>query len=133
MKRAFLIGTILLMSACVPIQTTEPPLPSPTEPASPPTDISSPPTDSANASADPFVLLPAPACDGRLTPSQMEGPYYTPNTPERNSLLEVGMAGEKLVDGVRERRLYYNPRHDDKMLSTHSRRKDIARYSSVHT
>jgi hypothetical protein len=97
MKRAFLIGTILLMSACVPIQTTEPPLPAPTEPASPPTDISSPPTDSANASADPFVLLPAPACDGRLTPSQMEGPYYTPNTPERNSLLEVGMAGEKLV------------------------------------
>ncbi len=97
MKRAFLIGIILLMSACAPIQTTEPPLPTPTEPASLPPDISSAPTDSTNDSADLFVLLPAPACDGRLTPSQMEGPYYTPNTPERNSLLEEGMAGEKLI------------------------------------
>lgn len=105
MKRAFLIGTILWMSACAPIQATEPaalnatdsPLPSPTEPASSPTDILSTPADSAADSPDVFSLLPPPACDGTLTPPQTEGPYYTPNTPGRNSLLEEGMEGERLL------------------------------------
>jgi hypothetical protein len=32
-----------------------------------------------------------------LTPSQTEGPYYTPNTPERTSLLEAGMDGIRLT------------------------------------
>jgi protocatechuate 3,4-dioxygenase beta subunit len=42
------------------------------------------------------INLPAPTCDG-LTPSQTEGPYYTPDTPERNSLLEDGMPGTRLI------------------------------------
>lgn len=42
------------------------------------------------------ITLPAPACTG-LTQSQTEGPYYTPNTPERNSLLEEGMEGTRLI------------------------------------
>ncbi|NUQ84923.1 MAG: intradiol ring-cleavage dioxygenase [Anaerolineales bacterium] len=93
------------MSACAPLQTTElalpleteaPPL-TPTEPASSPTDLPSAPTDSANDSAGIFALLPPPACDETLTPSQTEGPYYTPDTPERNSLLEEGMPGESLL------------------------------------
>ena len=42
------------------------------------------------------IVLPAPVCIG-LTQPQAEGPYYTPNTPERNSLLEEGMAGTRLV------------------------------------
>lgn len=42
------------------------------------------------------ISLPVPACSG-LTPPQMEGPYYTPDTPERNSLLEEGMPGTRLV------------------------------------
>lgn len=105
MKRAFLIGTILLMSACASIQTTEPAAPvatdapplSPTQPASSPTGIPPAPTVPATDAPDIFAMLPAPACDGSLTPSQTEGPYYTPNTPERNSLLEEGMEGERLL------------------------------------
>jgi protocatechuate 3,4-dioxygenase beta subunit len=42
------------------------------------------------------ISLPAPVCSG-LTQPQTEGPYYTPNTPERNSLLEEGMPGTRLV------------------------------------
>ena len=43
-----------------------------------------------------FITLPAPVCNG-LTPEQTEGPYYTPNTPERNLLFETGMQGERLI------------------------------------
>jgi protocatechuate 3,4-dioxygenase beta subunit len=43
------------------------------------------------------IVLPAPACDGTLTPEQTEGPYYTADTPERNSLFEPGMAGQRLL------------------------------------
>lgn len=42
------------------------------------------------------ITLPAPACAG-LTQSQTEGPYYTPNTQERNSLLEEGLPGTRLI------------------------------------
>jgi len=45
-------------------------------------------------------LAPTPACgddDDDLTVAQTEGPYYTPNTPERASLREPGMAGTPLV------------------------------------
>ena len=46
------------------------------------------------------TLLPAtPQCadDDDLTPAQTEGPYFTPNSPERTSLLEDGMPGERLA------------------------------------
>ena len=42
------------------------------------------------------VLAPTPQCDGGkgdATPRQTEGPFYTPNTPQRASLLETGMKG----------------------------------------
>jgi protocatechuate 3,4-dioxygenase beta subunit len=44
--------------------------------------------------------LPAtPACedDDEPTPSQTAGPFYTPNTPLRTSLLETGLAGTRLL------------------------------------
>jgi len=44
-------------------------------------------------------LLPAtPECrDGdEPTPRQTEGPFFTPNSPERASLVEAGMAGERI-------------------------------------
>lgn len=47
-----------------------------------------------------FQLDPTPACaDGKddRTISQTEGPYYTPRTPERSSLIEPGMPGIPLV------------------------------------
>jgi protocatechuate 3,4-dioxygenase beta subunit len=45
-------------------------------------------------------LPPTPACgddDDDPTPAQTEGPYYTPDTPERASLLEPGMIGTHLL------------------------------------
>lgn len=43
-------------------------------------------------------LPPTPACtDDDVTPQQTEGPFYTPDTPQRTSLLEPGMAGTPLV------------------------------------
>jgi protocatechuate 3,4-dioxygenase beta subunit len=64
--------------------------PAPTQPAP-----AAPPTQSAQAQ----VLPPTPECGDAddLTVAQTEGPYYTPNTPERASLLETGMAGTRLV------------------------------------
>jgi protocatechuate 3,4-dioxygenase beta subunit len=32
-----------------------------------------------------------------VTPPQTEGPYYTPDTPERTSFLETGMAGARML------------------------------------
>src|SRR4051812_39779442 len=44
-------------------------------------------------------LAATPACDdhGDATPEQTEGPYFTPDSPERNSLLESGVRGERMV------------------------------------
>jgi len=46
-------------------------------------------------------LIPTPACgdddDDDPTPRQTEGPYFTPNSPKRTSLLEPGIAGTRLV------------------------------------
>jgi hypothetical protein len=47
------------------------------------------------------ALDPTPACDDGddddPTPAQIEGPYFTPNSPLRASLLESGMGGTVLV------------------------------------
>ena len=47
------------------------------------------------------TLRATPECadDDDATPPQTEGPYYTPDTPERFSLLEPGVAGTKLMLG----------------------------------
>jgi protocatechuate 3,4-dioxygenase beta subunit len=58
------------------------------------------PAQQATTQQAPVAALPAtPACgdDDDPTPAQTEGPYYTPNTPERASLLEPGIGGTKLV------------------------------------
>jgi protocatechuate 3,4-dioxygenase beta subunit len=46
------------------------------------------------------ILQATPACgddDDEPTPAQTEGPYFTPNSPERTSLLEPGMPGRRLT------------------------------------
>lgn len=45
------------------------------------------------------TLEPTPACGAQHDPSPelTEGPYFTPNSPERTSLLEKGMEGVKLT------------------------------------
>ena len=47
------------------------------------------------------TLPPTPACDDGddPTPEQSEGPFFTPDSPERASLLEPGLAGTRLVVG----------------------------------
>ena len=44
-------------------------------------------------------LPPTPACGDAddVTPAQTEGPYFTPNSPERASLIEGGLAGTRFV------------------------------------
>jgi protocatechuate 3,4-dioxygenase beta subunit len=42
------------------------------------------------------IILPQPVCTGP-TQSQTEGPYYKPDTPQRNSFLEEGMQGTRLI------------------------------------
>jgi protocatechuate 3,4-dioxygenase beta subunit len=59
-------------------------------PTSPPT------TQPAAPTLQPTPATPVDA-DDTPTPAQTEGPYYTPNTPERNSLLEPGITGTRLV------------------------------------
>ena len=46
-----------------------------------------------------MTLAPTPQCldDDDVTPPQTEGPYYTPNSPERTTLLEPDLAGTKIV------------------------------------
>jgi protocatechuate 3,4-dioxygenase beta subunit len=41
-------------------------------------------------------LAPTPAC-GDETPPQTEGPYFTPGSPRRRSLLEPGLGGTRLT------------------------------------
>lgn len=42
------------------------------------------------------ALAQTPACDDSPTPRQIEGPYYTPQTPRRSNLID-GLPGEILV------------------------------------
>ena len=50
-----------------------------------------------HARAADLPLTPACGPQASLTPRQTEGPYYTPNTPLRASLVEPGFRGERLV------------------------------------
>lgn len=56
------------------------------------------PLDDSSTTA---FLPPTPACgdddDDDLTLAQTEGPYYTPNTPQRTSFLEPGITGMPLL------------------------------------
>jgi protocatechuate 3,4-dioxygenase beta subunit len=56
------------------------------------------PSDTTTGAAT-GTLAPTPACDDGddPTPAQTEGPYFTPNSPQRASLLEAGMGGQRLV------------------------------------
>jgi protocatechuate 3,4-dioxygenase beta subunit len=60
------------------------------------TEATPEPTSAPPATA---TLEPTPPCDDddEETIAQMEGPYFTPNSPERTSLLEPGITGTKLV------------------------------------
>lgn len=80
--------------------TATPVLPFPAPPNNPgqsgdPTLPTRTPTPAAGATTG-SAALPAPVCAG-LTLDNPEGPYYTPNTPERSILIEAGMPGERFI------------------------------------
>jgi protocatechuate 3,4-dioxygenase beta subunit len=56
------------------------------------------PSDTTTGAAT-GTLAPTPACDDGddPTPAQTEGPYFTPSSPRRASLLEAGLGGQRLV------------------------------------
>lgn len=110
-KNQLILLTVLLASACAAPQPTDVPVQATVTPT--PGIVSEMATLMANTAeidevivvtmppSDDFfiqngIFLPIPACNG-LTPPQMEGPYYTPDTPERHSLLEDGMPGTRLL------------------------------------
>lgn len=95
-------------AAPAPTSTTPPPPVPPT--ATQAIAVADPSATSVPASTDTVApaasatslptLVPTPACgddDDEATIAQTEGPYYTPNTPERTSFLEDGMAGTRMV------------------------------------
>lgn len=99
-----LILSIWILIACTPNQVDMPPATSPATSVSesiltnPPSAreksvTSTPAIESTYAVFSDLVL---PTCSG-FTPENTEGPYYTPDTLGRNSLLEDGMPGEKIV------------------------------------
>ena len=65
-----------------------------------PADPSAVPT-TPRPTTETATLPPTPACgdddDLDATLSQTEGPFFTPNSPRRTSLLEPGLTGTKLV------------------------------------
>jgi protocatechuate 3,4-dioxygenase beta subunit len=69
----------------------------PADPAAAPTTAAPPATTAAGRGGG--TLAPTPACDDGddTTPAQTEGPYFTPDSPARASLLEAGMGGQRLV------------------------------------
>src|SRR5712692_6892641 len=54
-------------------------------------------TPQATTGAQPTTRSPTSACSGTPTPSQTEGPYYKPGSPECTSLRESGLAGTPLT------------------------------------
>jgi protocatechuate 3,4-dioxygenase beta subunit len=104
------IGFLLLLAACAapidsaaPVATRAAPAASAPSATSQPTSTALPPTSTAaptKAVPTPTTSvaeLPTCTSPAALTPAQTEGPYYTPNTPERASLIEPGMGGTKLI------------------------------------
>jgi protocatechuate 3,4-dioxygenase beta subunit len=115
-RRAFLYALLtmppaLMLAACAPqssaISAPAPPpnaLPStaplPTTAPASATNAPAPTPTAMTAPTTAAQLQPTPACgddDDEPTPAQTEGPYFTPGSPERSSLLESGMQGTKLV------------------------------------
>lgn len=75
----------------------QPTIAQPTASAAQPTAA---PAEAAAAPTEAAALPPTPACgddDDELTAAQTEGPYFTPSSPERSSLIEPGMGGTRLL------------------------------------
>ena len=110
MKRVFLfIVAFLLLAACSGISTQIPvtSIPSVTSVVYTLEPVSATPTSTVAVDSSPTPaptadfftqtgITPFPVCTV-FTQSQTEGPYYKPDTPQRNSLFEEGMSGTRLL------------------------------------
>lgn len=101
-----------IMTACAGTSTQVPSTPFPTEVSSaslftptaataepvmtPSLEVSPAPAEGGDVFSQMNINLPGPVCNS-ITPPQMEGPYYKAGTPERNSLLEEGVEGRRLL------------------------------------
>ena len=65
-------------------------------PTTKPSDAATNRGGGSQSSASP-ALTPTPACGDDPTPPQTEGPFFTPETPQRTSLLEPGLSGTTLI------------------------------------
>ena len=86
-RRAFLVGGLALslsgaLSACRSDGEERPP------------SAGGAPTTSAGSAP---TLPPTPACPEGATPAQTEGPFFTPDSPQRTSLLADAGQGTRLV------------------------------------
>lgn len=63
------------------------------------TSGATPASGAGGAAAQAPQLAPTPACGDAddPTPAQTEGPFFTPNSPQRASLIESGITGTKLI------------------------------------
>src|SRR5256885_3874852 len=85
LQKSLILSLVFLIAACAgPVSTT----------GSARNTASSP---LATAGAQTPVPTKAPTCNGVATPSQTEGPFYKPNSPERTSLREPGISGTLLT------------------------------------
>jgi protocatechuate 3,4-dioxygenase beta subunit len=110
MKQVVYVFLMILIVSCARPTDAVAPIPTSTTiasaeiPASAPAGSTEAPASATSpvtaASDDVFmqmgITLPAPICTSPTQP-QTEGPYYTPNTPERTILYEEGMGGTKLI------------------------------------
>jgi protocatechuate 3,4-dioxygenase beta subunit len=89
-------ATALSSPSAIQIQQPTEPAVQPIEPAEQPTETAAQPGPTGVSEALP--VLPTPDCAGLFpTPPDAEGPYFLDNTPQRDSLVEPGMSGERLI------------------------------------
>ena len=91
------IATAVAAETSQPASATSTPEATGAAPADPATATAVPP-ETPGGSAP--TLSPTPACgegEDEPTLAQAEGPYYTPNTPERSSFWEADTVGTRLV------------------------------------
>lgn len=97
LRAALTLPAGAMLAACVAPPAAAPDTTPPPAPETPPTAAPEvTPIQPAQADAP---LTPTPACgaDDESTIAQTEGPYYTPNTPARTSLLEAEFQGTRLL------------------------------------
>lgn len=90
---AIAIPAPFVLAACADEQTSQPVV----QPTTAPVAAAPAATDAPPATQ---VLAPTPECgddDDEVTAQQTEGPYFTPNSPERTSLREADMNGTNLT------------------------------------